>query len=128
LSALPFFSSFTLKGGLIYIEKISIFGGKAADQSEQYFFSGENGDDWFYLEDQTSSENTQCAKKTDSTPFTMSSVSSTETTLIRFKYKKRPEHTVLHKGRCNFAGLKPVDQTSEVDPDLRMARLRVQGM
>lgn len=118
-----FFSSFTVKGGLIYIESISLFS-KSAAEPEQYLFDVENGDDWFYFEDTTTS-NGQCAK-TASNPLTISTRSSTETTLIRFKYDETPKHTVLHSGRCHFAGLKPAGQSSKGDKDLGLARLTVQ--
>jgi hypothetical protein len=99
-------SSFTVKGGLIFISTLSISIANKAE-TEMYFFSAENGDDWFYFEDETTSRQ-QCANNIKSeTPFTMSAVSSSETTLIRFKYKERPKHKVVHKGRCNFAGLEP---------------------
>jgi hypothetical protein len=90
-----------------------------------YFFSAENGDDWFYIEDETSSA--QCAKNTKPrNPLTMSAVSSSETTLIRFKYKNTPKHKVLHKGRCNFAGLKPDEPRRNGKEDRPVTRFVIQ--
>jgi len=123
LSLFP--SSFTIKGGLIYIESMSIFSESNREETEMYFFNAENGDDWFYIEDQTSSA--QCAKNTKRRkPLTMSAVSSTETTLIRFKYKITPKHKVLHKGRCNFAGLKPDEPRRNGKEDGPVTRFVIQ--
>jgi len=57
----------------------------------------------------------------------MSTVSGTETTLIRFKQDQTPQHKVLHEGRCNFAGLKPAVESTK-DIDLALARLTVQEL
>jgi len=83
------------------------------DDDGQYIFSAENGDNWFYFEDQTSYDDDsrrfstqQCAKaKTDGPPLTISTRSATDTTLTQFKYKGTPQHKVLHSGRCEFTGL-----------------------
>jgi hypothetical protein len=119
-------SLFTLKDGLIFIEGSPLSGAAMEEEPEQWVFDSQNGDDWFYFEDSPDS-NLQCAKKA-STPLTISTRSSTETTLIRFEYSKTPGHKVLHKGRCNFAGLKPVDESSEMDQDHVQARLIMQDL
>lgn len=85
------------------------------DDDSSYILSAENGDNWFYFEDQSSGDDDdddyatktkQCANtKHSSPPLTIRTRSSTDTTLMHFKYKERPTHTVLHKGRCHFAGL-----------------------
>jgi hypothetical protein len=97
-------------------------------EDEPLIFGPENGDDWFYFEDSTadSSASSPWAKDNPS-PFIVSSVSGGETTLIRFKHKSTPDHTVLHKGACNFAGLKPA-YTGKHDKDLPSARLTVQEL
>lgn len=94
--------SFTLKGGLIYTKENS---STCDPESEWYFFDAGKGDDWFYMEDQTTSSQ---RAKGDSQPFAVSTVSGKETTLIRFKNDRTPEHTVLDEGWCKFTGLKPV--------------------
>ncbi|QDS71415.1 hypothetical protein FKW77_003293 [Venturia effusa] len=91
------------------------------DWDTSTLFSAENGDDWFYFEDVGSDDSPAKTKRCDNTitkrsesPLTISARSSTDTTLLFFKYGARPSHTVLHKGRCNFAGLVPVEDKSRV--------------
>lgn len=119
---------FTVKDGLIFIEATTTndannFAARDDDDdddSSSYVFAGINGDDWFYFEDQynpgsdmSSKEN--CAKSTANPVFNVRTISGSETTLINFEYESTPHHKVLHEGRCNFAGLKPVAQPSQRD-------------
>jgi len=129
----PFFgyaSSYTLTTGIIEIgyAPISVDGAESSNDRTEIIFSAENGDSWFYLEDISSaaSARERCAKNVDS-PVTIETRSATETTLIRFEHPKTPEHTVLHKGKCNFAGLRPASEVGTLnDPDRPDVGLRVQ--
>jgi len=76
------------------------------DDDDHYIFSGENGDNWFYFEDQTASDMQQCANsKPDQAPLMGMTRSADRTTLIQFKYNEAPKHKMLHPGRCMFTGL-----------------------
>jgi hypothetical protein len=102
--------------------------GSSVDDDKDYeplVFGPDNGDDWFYFEDQTDLDGAWA--KDDAPAFKISSVSGGETTLIRFKHQGTPEHTVLHKGVCSFAGLKPA-YTGKNDGDLPRTRLTVQEL
>ena len=114
-----FVSLFTVKDGLIFIEATPASGSNVAAQADdpsQYVFADVNGDDWFYFEDTTSSQE-QCAQSMADSHFNVRTISGSDTTLINFAYDRTPQHTVLHQGRCNFAGLKPVAPSSQSDPD-----------
>jgi len=79
-----------------------------SEESNSHFFGPDNGEDWFYFEDDTtsSSGSKQCAgKSAASSPIRLYTVTGAESTLIEFKHFKTPQHKVLHKGACNFAGL-----------------------
>jgi hypothetical protein len=82
---------------------------------KNYIFSAENGDNWFYFEDQSSAndDSAQCAhSKADPPPLQAATRSADGTTLIQFKYDETPTHEVLHAGRCRFTGLVNVDDSS----------------
>ncbi|MCJ1433325.1 hypothetical protein MMC27_002685 [Xylographa pallens] len=110
---------FTVKDGLIFVEALPVYGDNTAadDQTEEQFvFADVNGDDWFYFEDSTSSSSSSsssrenCATPTAESHFNVRTISGSDTTLINFEYDSTPHHRVLHEGRCNFAGLKPVSK------------------
>ncbi|MCJ1290783.1 hypothetical protein MMC34_002325 [Xylographa carneopallida] len=128
-----FASLFTVKDGLILIEALAVSDGNVAaqDESSQYVFADVNGNDWFYFEDNTYPDSTsspeQCAKSTVDSHFNVRTISGSNTTLINFEYESTPQHKVLHEGRCNFAGLKPVSPSSQSDPDSGRSRFRAQS-
>lgn len=96
------------------------------EASEQFFFDNENGDDWFYFEDSTTSSN-QRKKSTSSSELCARTVSGDDTTLINFRYHKTPSHKVLHKGRCNFTGLRPIDDNKgKGDEDIVQVQVTIQ--
>jgi hypothetical protein len=116
--------SLTLKRGLVYVEQRKDSSHpEAVAPEEQYFFSADNGDDWFYIEDSTSSE---FRTNGDSSPLLITTESASGTELIRFKYRKTPDHRVVHPGRCNFAGLAEVGGPRKMDDDDHTHRLTVQ--
>jgi hypothetical protein len=80
------------------------FGAAGADDEdvETHIFSMENGDDWFYFED---SSDYSAAKTPADQPFHISTISGSETEMMRLRYKSQPKHTVLHKGACSFSGI-----------------------
>jgi hypothetical protein len=100
-------SLFNIQGGLIDFNFYAARFGAASDDDEveTHIFSMENGDDWFYFED-SSYTGLQSLKKSDKPyPFQMSTISGTETELLRLRYNAQPKHTVLHKGACSFTGI-----------------------
>lgn len=125
---------FTVKDGLILIEALPVSGGDVAvrdDDTSQYVFADVNGDDWFYFEDNSSGDYTsqeQCAKSTAEDHFSVRTISGSDTTLINFQYESTPQYKVLHEGRCNFAGLKPVSPSSQSDPDSKRLRFQSQDL
>jgi len=125
---------FTVKDGLIFIEARPINDDAAtrAGGSDQYVFADVNGDDWFYFEDTTTGDDyyshEHCANSKAASTFNVRTISGSDTTLINFEYERTPSHTVLHEGRCNFAGLKPVDESSKSDPDSEKFRFRSQDL
>jgi len=118
---------FSIQGGLINFNLNFRFSRTSEDISEQHFFDHENGDDWFYFSDDITSSSVRKANAANP-PITVEAVSATETTLINFKYKGAPRHTVLHAGGCSFTGLSPVKPSSKTDQDLAMARFTVQDL
>lgn len=116
---------FTVKDGLVFIEAHVTSGRDVAAEDDDlpFVFADVNGDDWFYFEDESSlpsSSEEQCAKPMSRKHFTAQTISGSDTTLINFQYQRTPTHKVLHEGRCNFAGLKPVSSSSQRDdPDFR---------
>lgn len=74
------------------------------DEVENHIFSLENGDDWFYFEDDSSSS-ARVKATGESYPFHFSTISATETELLRLRYSSRPKHTKVHKGACSFTGI-----------------------
>lgn len=81
--------------------------------AETHVFSLENGDDWvFFYDDQYPPEAYRTESK-DSPPIQISTISGTETELIRLRYNNEPKHKVVHKGACSFTGIKtPVEDSS----------------
>ncbi|KAK4995525.1 hypothetical protein LTR66_004665 [Elasticomyces elasticus] len=124
---------FTVKDGFIYIEALAASeNGKTSatiDGPDHYVFADVNGDDWFYFEDSTSSmvvRQEHCASSMAASQFSVRTISGSDTTLINFQYESTPQHTVLHDGRCSFAGLKPVFPSSQSESDSRRSRFRSQ--
>jgi hypothetical protein len=124
---------FTVKDGLILIEALTDSPNMRAlgGVNDQFVFADVNGDDWFYFEDQSIDYDDdltaeQCAKKMADSPFTVRTISGSDTTLINFSYDKTPRHKVLHEGRCNFAGLRDTSSSTLGDPDARSRRFRHQ--
>ncbi|KAK5124110.1 hypothetical protein LTR85_001813 [Meristemomyces frigidus] len=108
------FNLFNVQGGLINFNFYAArFGTNAAAEEELHIFSLENGDDWFYFEDNyTGSELARGADVTPN-PFTISTISATETEVLRLRYNTTPEHRVVHKGACSFTGIEtPADTSS----------------
>jgi hypothetical protein len=102
-----------MQGGLVRLDFTKPTSGATAaddDDIETHIFSLENGDDWFYFEDQSSPSMASKAKNADPYPFQISSVSGGLTEVMRLRYTARPKHTVLHKGACNFAGIDTPDE------------------
>ena len=102
-----------------------------ADEPTQFVFADINGDDWFYFEDTSSSSSSsasreQCVKPMAMDHISVRTISGSDTTLLNFAYDSTPQHKVLHEGRCNFAGLKPVSPSSQSDPDSGRFRFRSQ--
>ncbi len=135
---LMFFASlYTVKGGLMYIEHLSLFGGdgagRAAAEPEQHVFADINGDDWFYFEDTTtdtssSSSGEHCAEPMADSAFTARTISGSDTTLIRLQYHATPPHKILYSGRCSFSGVTPSSSSGQSDPDSERSRFRSQEM
>jgi len=107
---------YTVQNGLIDINVLTPISATAKDDDDEtYIFSAENGDNWFYFEDNTGldDDSLQCAhSKADTPPLTASTRSADGTTLIQFKYNEAPTHEVLHPGRCRFTGLVNVGDSS----------------
>lgn len=115
-------SLFTVKDGLILINVPGANSGdvRATEDTENYVFADINGDDWFYFEDSTTSddsvegcEKSRSKNSAGESGITATAVSGSDTTLINFKYKRTPGHKVLHEGRCNFAGLATGDNSNQ---------------
>jgi hypothetical protein len=110
---------FTVKDGIIFIQARPDERRDVAardDDDEQYVFADVNGDDWFYFEDVTSgSSHEQCTKTTARSSLDVQTISGSDTTLINFEYESTPRHTVVHEGRCNFAGLKPMSPSGDAE-------------
>jgi hypothetical protein len=68
----------------------------------------ENGDDWFYFEDVSTSSAVD-SKSAATYPFHLSTISGTETELVRLRYTSQPKHTLVHKGACSFTGIHTSD-------------------
>jgi hypothetical protein len=101
-------SLFNVQGGLIQFG-ITTFvpevGSNDHEDIETHIFSGENGDDWFYFEDQSLGFTSSSNGSDKPYPFRVSTISASETEVLRLKYKSQPKHTVLHKGACSFTGI-----------------------
>ncbi|GIZ42788.1 hypothetical protein CKM354_000604300 [Cercospora kikuchii] len=101
------FNLFNVQSGLLRFQLSADVQGRASikdDEVETHVFSMENGDDWFYFEDQHSGST---AKQTDgkTSPFVVNTISGGETELLRLRYGNRPQHRVVHKGACSFTGI-----------------------
>lgn len=103
------FNLFNIQGGLINFNFYSARFGMASDDDddevETHIFSLENGDDWFYFED-SSSDSAAHKANSEESPFHISTISATETELLRLRYAGRPHHKVVHKGACSFTGIR----------------------
>jgi len=108
------FNLFSVQGGLINL--VAALGassnGAAADDSELHIFSLENGDDWFYFEDSYTGSDLARSASAPPYPFTISTISSTETEVLRLKFNAPPTHKVLHKGGCSFTGIRTPAESS----------------
>jgi hypothetical protein len=69
----------------------------------------ENGDDWFYFEDDSTSSAVSAKTNAAPYPFHISTISGSETEMMRLIYNAQPKHTVLHKGACSFTGIETSD-------------------
>jgi hypothetical protein len=116
---------FTVKDGLVFVEATPISGSDSPmpERPDNYVFSLENGDDWFYFEDNTYSHDVNnnvqgtCSRSIPNDPFSIRTISGSDTTLISFEYERTPKHRVVHEGRCKFAGLKPLSQPGQSEWD-----------
>jgi hypothetical protein len=101
-------SLFNIQGGLINFNFYAARFGVASDDDddvETHIFSLENGDDWFYFEDEYTPRLLSLKGSDQPYPFRVSTISGTETEVLRLKYNTRPKHAVLHKGACSFTGI-----------------------
>jgi hypothetical protein len=101
-------SLFNVQGGLIRFEVAASTHGVGSndyDDTETHIFSMENGDDWFYFEDALAQDSLSSKGSDKPYPFGVSTISSTETEVLRLKYDSRPKYTVVHKGACSFTGI-----------------------
>lgn len=105
------FNLFTIQGGLINF-KFSVFAAGNADELPDHVFSLENGDDWFYFEDQYTGTSQQLRVDSAPPPIQVSSISGTETEVLRLRFPKRPAYKVLHKGGCSFTGIRTPSESS----------------
>lgn len=97
-------SLFALQGGLVnFILKGHLL--DSDDETSQWVFSQENGDDWFYYEDPYSDSSLARSRDAAPPPFQISTISGSETEVLRFRFPKQPKHKVLHKGACSFSGI-----------------------
>lgn len=85
--------------------KFSVFAAGTADPMPDHVFSLENGDDWFYFEDKYTGTSQQLRVDSAPPPIQVSSISGTETEVLRMRFPKRPAYKVLHKGGCSFTGI-----------------------
>jgi hypothetical protein len=92
--------------------KFSIFAAGNADEWPDHVFSLENGDDWFYFEDQYTGTSQQLRVDSAPPPIQVSSISGTETEVLRLRFPKRPAYKVLHKGGCSFTGISTPSESS----------------
>ncbi|KAF7187401.1 hypothetical protein HII31_11290, partial [Pseudocercospora fuligena] len=109
-------SLFNVQGGLINFNfrAAARFGAAEDDEDdEQHIFSLENGDDWFYFEDSYSGSSKAQKANAPPYPFTISTISATETETLRLRYNNRPKHKVLHKGACTFTGISIPDDSKK---------------
>ena len=90
-----------MKKGLIAVRGEYL---KSAEANpDEFIFDSENGDDWFYTEDNSG--------KDGSAPVTIATMSGGGKEVIRLRYPSQPTHTVLHEGACKFTGLEDVPDT-----------------
>ncbi|KAK5702874.1 hypothetical protein LTR97_003820 [Elasticomyces elasticus] len=104
------FNLFSIQGGLInfnfYAARFGMKANEDDDDVETHIFSMENGDDWFYFEDNYTGSSAARKANAAPYPFSISTISATETELLRLRYRSEPKHTVVHKGACSFTGIK----------------------
>jgi len=105
------FNLFNIQGGLINF-KFSVFAAGNAEEWPDHVFSLENGDDWFYFEDQYTGSDQQLRVDSAPPPIQVSSISGTETEVLRLRFPKRPAYKVLHKGGCSFTGISTPAESS----------------
>ncbi|KAJ9654775.1 hypothetical protein H2198_006214 [Neophaeococcomyces mojaviensis] len=105
---------FSIQGGLINFNLNFRFSSTNVDEQEQWIFDLENGDDWFYFEDNYSQSSLAKSVDAPAPPFTISTISGTETEVIRLRFKTQPQHKVLHKGACSFSGIRVPEQGSRM--------------
>lgn len=111
-------SMFSVQSGLIRVESIMLLGSSTSNEPEEFIFSTDNGDDWFYFEDDSSSVG---SLNTKPYPFQISTISATETELLRLKFKQQPTRKVVHKGACRFNGIKtPAEPSSRASGTTRV--------
>jgi len=109
------FNLFSVQGGLINFNVNFRLGSTSDDDDDDttHIFSLENGDDWFYFEDTYTGSSVSRSKNAAPYPFTIGTISATETELLRLRYNAQPKHKVLHKGACSFTGIKtPAEDSS----------------
>ncbi|KAK4996698.1 hypothetical protein LTR66_003754 [Elasticomyces elasticus] len=102
---------FSIQGGLVKFEVNS----RLASHPEEWpdhVFSLENGDNWFYFEDQYTGSSLARSAYAKPSPFAISTISGSETEVLRLKFINRPKHEVLHKGACHFTGVKTPAESS----------------
>ncbi|KAM3425744.1 hypothetical protein BST61_g7676 [Cercospora zeina] len=110
------FNLFNVQSGLINFSLSATAHGKNInanddDDVETHYFAPSDGDDWFYFEDSSTTSDAKEAVLQPS-PFHVSSVSGSNTELLHAKYKKRPSHKVIHKGACDYTGIKTATDAS----------------
>jgi len=80
------------------------------DDWPDHVFSQENGDNWFYFEDNTGLDDDARRAGARPPPITIRTISGSETEVLRLTSKGQPKHRVVHKGACSFTGIKtPTD-------------------
>lgn len=102
------FNLFNVQSGLLRFQLSADVQGRASvkddDDVETHIFSLENGDDWFYFEDNYSGS-TAKQSVDKASPFRVNTISGGETETLRLRYNSQPQHRVVHKGACSFTGI-----------------------
>ena len=101
-----------MQSGLIHFQ----FSGVAAENKEEippdHVFSQENGDDWFYFEDEYTGTSQQLRVDSAPPPIQVSSISGNPTEVLRLRFPQRPAYKVLHKGGCSYTGIDTPSESS----------------